>query len=238
MKHLVTRENKVFEIVLDNPGLLLMMEHMGLRLEFHEKTVEQICAENSIDVTLLLLLSNIYNGHLPDERSSVSFEHTGPLIDYLKNAHQYYLNEKYPEIKDYIETICMLNNTPEIAMLRTFFEEYFGEVMEHLRYENEVVFPYMESLINHMNCRSEKDEEPEYSVTDYKEHHTDIEEKLADLKNLLIKYLPVGTDHIVRRKLLLELAGLEHDLNIHSKIEDIILIPLVERLERIVRKNI
>lgn len=71
-----------------------------------------------------------------------------------------------------------------------------------------------------------------YSVTDYREHHSDIEEKLTDLKNLLIKYLPIRDDQQLRRRLLFNLFELEFDLAIHSEIEENMLIPLVEHMEK------
>ena len=75
-----------------------------------------------------------------------------------------------------------------------------------------------------------------YSVTEYREHHNDIEEKLTDLNNLLIKYIPQQNDQQIRRQLLLSLFELEYDLNIHSRIEETILIPMVEKMEQLAKK--
>ena len=77
----------------------------------------------------------------------------------------------------------------------------------------------------------------EYSVKEYRLHHDDIEEKLNDLKNLLIKYLPQKNDQQIRRKLLFSLFEVEYDLNIHSQIEDTILIPLVEKMEKHLKRS-
>lgn len=76
-----------------------------------------------------------------------------------------------------------------------------------------------------------------FSVKDYRDHHNDIEEKLEDLKNLLLKHLPVKNDQHIRRKLLFSLFELEFDLNVNTQIEDTILIPLVENLELFVKNN-
>lgn len=116
-----------------------------------------------------------------------------------------------------------------MLMVDKFFNDYFIEVKEHLNYENEVVFPYALDLIN-KNIK-QKNKSDSFNVLVYKEHHDDIEEKLADLKNLLIKYLPQENDQQLRRNLLFCLFELELDLNIHSQIEDLILIPLLEKIE-------
>ena len=90
----------------------------------------------------------------------------------------------------------------------------------------------MRKLVNQIQNNKEIDINNDYSVIQYKDHHDDIEEKLNDLKNLLIKYLPINQDQIVRRKLLFLLSELEFDLKIHSDIEELILIPLTMRLEK------
>jgi regulator of cell morphogenesis and NO signaling len=118
-----------------------------------------------------------------------------------------------------------------MALVPKFFVDYFKEVKEHLDYENKVVFPYISDLYGQIISSEHSEKISKYSVLEYKEHHDDIEEKLKDLKNLLIKYLPLKHDLVVRRKLLFLLSELEYDLNIHSQIEDLILIPLVTQME-------
>jgi regulator of cell morphogenesis and NO signaling len=128
-----------------------------------------------------------------------------------------------------------LNESTEIILLERFFNEYCKEVTEHLAYEDLVAFPFILNLHSHLTEKPSEKYLQSYSVADYKEHHNDIEEKLTDLKNLLIKYLPQKEDQQIRRKLLFNLFELEFDLNIHSRIEDKILVPLVELMERNLR---
>jgi regulator of cell morphogenesis and NO signaling len=128
-------------------------------------------------------------------------------------------------------------NQEEIVLIEKFFNEYFNEVVEHLNYENQVVFPYVNNLYNQWQGNPPDDfVDSKYSVEEYREHHDDIEEKLSDLKNLLIKYLPARNDQSARRKLLVHLFELESDLAIHSQIEDKVLIPLVSQLEKHVKR--
>ena len=71
-----------------------------------------------------------------------------------------------------------------------------------------------------------------YSVIDYREHHDDIQEKLDDVKKLLIEHLPQKADNNLRRKIIFALFDLDADLQTHSKIENEILIPQVEQFEK------
>ena len=67
-------------------------------------------------------------------------------------------------------------------MIGKFFDKYFMEVTEHLDYENDVVFPYVPNLNNLLTRKNYDNAVSSYSVTQYREHHDDIEEKLTDLR--------------------------------------------------------
>ncbi|MBQ5424541.1 MAG: hemerythrin domain-containing protein, partial [Bacteroidales bacterium] len=65
----------------------------------------------------------------------------------------------------------------------------------------------------------------------FEENHSNIEEKLHDLKNIVIKYLPENASQQSRINVLNEIFKIENDLNKHSVIENKILIPLVSKYE-------
>ena len=223
-------EMKISSLIFENPNLLLLMEHLEMDFIVHEKTVKQLCATNNISEELFLIFANLYNGFQPTEHQNLTREDLTTIIKFLKNSHNYYENEKYPEIRSYFEQLHEQNNSAEIQLIEKFFDEYFKEVKEHLHYENRVAFPYFNRLLkDEPSDKAEKQEE--YSVSEYQEHHTDIEFKLNDLKELLLKHVPVKNDRVLRRKIITSLCELENDLNIHSTIEETILIPLVSRIE-------
>lgn len=236
-KMFIISEMKISDVIIGNPYLILMLEHLGINMEVHEKTIEQICNESNISTELFLTIANLFNGFKPLPIIEYSSNDIQTIIKYLKNSHQYYLEEKYPQIQNYIEKINKINDHAEIFMIGKFFDKYFMEVTEHLDYENDVVFPYVLDLNNLLSHKNPDNTVSSYSVTEYREHHDDIEEKLTDLNNLLIKYLPQKNDQQIRRKLLFCLFELEYDLKIHSQIEETILIPLVEKMEHLSKKR-
>lgn len=219
------------DIITGNPFLLLMLEHLGISLELHEKTISEVCEENNINRELFIVMANLYIGNRPEEKVDYSSEVIRTIIRYLKNSHMYYLEDKYPLIKSSIKDINTLNDSPGIRMIGSFFDKYFLEVKEHLDYEDRVVFPYVVALDDMLNGTKPGIIENNFRVNDYREHHDDIEEKLEDLYNLLIKYMPQKNDGKIRRKLLFYLFELEYDLRIHSLVEESLLIPLVEKME-------
>lgn len=223
-------EMKISSLIFENPSLLLLMEHLEMDFIVHEKTVKQLCLTNNINEELFLICANLYNGFAPTEPQSLTREDLTTIIKFLKNSHNYYENEKYPEIRSYFEQLHLQNNSAEIHLIEKFFDEYFKEVKEHLHYENRVAFPYFNRVLKNEAPGITENQE-EYSVNEYQEHHTDIESKLNDLKELLLKHVPVKNDRVLRRKIITSLCELENDLNIHSTIEETILIPLVGKIE-------
>ncbi|MCX7986103.1 MAG: hemerythrin domain-containing protein [Bacteroidales bacterium] len=231
----ISPDTKVADLVLENPYLALMLEHFGIAFPLKEKTVVKLCTENGINVDLFISLASLFSGTSKEFTNNLVFEDIPVILQYLKNDHQYFTDEKYPQILALIREMKSSSNQEEIVLVEKFFNEYFAEVVEHLKYENEIVFPYVTRLYKALHEKNAAYADNGYSVEEYREHHDNIEEKLSDLKNLLIKYLPAKDDQSSRRRLLTHLFELESDLTIHSKIEDHVLVPLVAQMEKHVK---
>jgi regulator of cell morphogenesis and NO signaling len=87
------------------------------------------------------------------------------------------------------------------------------------------VFPYIESLLDGSS-------EAVYKISNFEDNHTNVEEKLNDLKNIIIKYLPGTYTSNIRMKVLNEIFKIESDLRKHTLVENRLLIPLVTKLEK------
>lgn len=236
-KMLVLPEARMSELIFDNPYLMLMLEHFGISLLIQDKTVKQLCKEHNVSEDLFLSFTHLFNGFQPSVTITYSFTDLKIITLFLRNTHQYYLEEKYPQIRSYITQMFELNGQSAMQMVEKFFDQYFAEVKEHLQYEDQIVFTYVNNLFDCFEKKQAACLPGNYSVSDYQEHHEDIEDKLEDLKNLLLKHLPLDNDQQIRRKLLFSLFELEYDLNIHTRIEDEILIPLVEKMERTIKTS-
>lgn len=229
-KTFVKSTMKMADLVLENPYLLLMMEHFEMNIVVRNNTVEQICNDIPINQYVFIAIANLYNGFTINNIGSLDSFDVGLIISFLKNSHRYYLGEKIPEIRTYIRDLYTKNDIFEISLVEKFFDEYSQEVEEHLNYEDVIAFPYF----NYLACGSNNYylNNTKYSAKEYSEHHTDIESKLGELKNLLLKHIPLKLDGSLRRRLLISLFELEYDLTIHSVIEESMLIPLIKKIEK------
>ena len=219
-KNEIHPNDKIAEAIISNPFLMLLLEHFEIQIPVHDLKIRQLCEINGINEELFIAFAKLYNGSRSISELKLSEDDALTIVRFLRASHSFYSDQIYPEIMELIEQMKKLNDHKEMKLVSLFFSDYFNEVTEHLDYENQVFHPYVMLLAEN------------YSTDDYKDHHDDIEEKLNDLRNLLVKYLPVKGDYKVRRKLLFLLSELEYDLKIHSDIEELILIPLTVRLEK------
>jgi len=234
----LSASTRMSEAVSENPFLLLLLEHLNIDLPLQEKSIGDVASDNGIDRDLFLTFVNLYGNMNHADGMPFTGREVPSIIRYLKNSHRYYSEEVYPGIMETISGISMSGNSEETRMIEKFFTEYLAEVKNHFDYEEQTVFPYIVQLNEKLTGKNTETETTGYSVSQYREHHDDIEEKLDDLKSLLIEYLPLKEGRQVRRRLLFRLYELEHDLRIHSGIEDHLLIPLVASMEaRINNRN-
>jgi regulator of cell morphogenesis and NO signaling len=215
------------DLIFENPGLLLVLEHFGIDLPLEDKSVEELCNETHIHPDLFIPLCNLYNGFSLHRLPSLSGQDLHHLIRFLKNSHRYYKEEKFPQVSTMILQLEGSIPMHIFSLLKQFYQEYYEEVIEHLDYEDKVAFPYFDALAGSTEMQGNF----QFSVQEYQEHHSDIEYKLSQLKQLLVKHLKLGASHLQRRKLIIALIELDFHLKIHSCIEDELLTPLIARIE-------
>ena len=226
-KTYITSDMKMSDLIVENSRLLLLLEHFEIDFAVKDKSIKQICIENNIDLAVFLVFGNMYNGFYPDKNEINALNDISTIIRFLKNSHRFYKHDKYPELKSFLVQLHEKQDTEDILLVEKFFNDYFEEVLEHLDYEESIVFPYICRLIDEGKIALKNN----FSANEYRDHHTDIETKLTDLKNLLLKHISLKNDFSLRRKFLFSLFELEFDLNVHSLIEEKILLPLVGKIE-------
>lgn len=212
------------DLVSDNYTLLSVITRYGISLGTGEKTLAQVCDENQLDLTTLLLLLNCSQMEQLDlSREQLSTIHLECLLSYLSRSHAYFLDFRLPLIRQRL--LAAISNCPsEVAfVIRRFFDEYVEEVRKHMNYEEKTVFPYARKL-----GRGEKDEH--YNIGIYHKRHDQIEMKITELKNLLIRYYPSPSTYELT-SVLQDIFICEEDLATHNKIEDFVFTPYIEALE-------
>lgn len=227
-KSYITKDKKMLDLINENYSLLLCLQHFDIDFSVDNSTVEELCVENKTNLNVFIVIANLYNGFFPVDNEINKIDDIKPILHFLKKSHSFYIEDKYPELEYYLGKIKNVHNSRDFQLIEQFFNDYFEEVLEHLKYEDEVAFPYFFSLEREDKITQSNS----FSAKEYRNHHTDIETKLTDLKNLFLKHIKIKSDLNIKRKFLNTLFGLEFDLKIHSVIEEKVLIPLIERIEK------
>lgn len=226
------------DVVIHNPGLLPLINRFGIELGFAEKSVNDLCVANDINVDFFLEIANAYLDVNYFPKVQLQTFPVSHIISYLRKTHQYYLESAIPEIENLISELqeASFKQQANIDLLRKYFSRYKNEVSKHIQREEDRVFPYVlqieQAYANLNPSKKLVDDIRAYSVSDYFEEHEDVESELFDLKSIIIKYIPQPKEVHIVHKLLNLLFLFEKDLSDHSRIEDKVLVPKVAVMER------
>lgn len=222
-------DDKLINIIRDNYNILQSLGAFGINIGFGDKTVREVCEDQSVDTnTFLTVVNYTINGYrnIDDiERLSVP-----TLLKYLKASHEYYLGFQLPFIRKELSEALDENDNLARLILK-LYDEYAHQIHSHMKYEEKNVFPYVQSLIDNNVA-------DDYDIDTFSKHHTQADVKLKELKNIIIKYLP--SDGLHNNQLtatLYEIYNCEEWLLEHAAVEEQIFIPAVRELERKTRQS-
>lgn len=216
-------DDRMWDLVSDHYGVLLVMSRFGIALGFGDKTVGEVCRDSGVDTATFLAVVNMFlagaDAPAPDPRE-ISVE---ALVGYLRRSHDYFLGFRLPAIRrKLIEAIDCSRSDVAFAVIR-FFDEYVAEVHRHMEYEERRVFPYVEALL--AGNRPEN-----YSIDVFRRHHDQVETKLSELKQILIRYVPSGSTNELN-SVLFDIFSCAQDLASHNAVEDYLFVPAIKRCE-------
>ena len=214
-KDIFSENSKMAEVVISNPKLLLTLSRFGIELGFGDHSVKEVCDKAKVSPSFFLLICNLYsNSDFIPSQDDIRSVDAYTILSYLSESHKYYLEERLPHIELHLRRIVEDCPAKFCNTINRFFNEY----------KDDVVFPYIKSLCN-------KTLSPDFSISEFKSNHSNIEDKLNDLMNILIKYLPANVFPKERIEISLDIMEVTSDLRSHTLVEERILVPFVEMME-------
>lgn len=224
-KDTFSENSKMAEVVISNPKLLLTLSRFGIELGFGDHSVKEVCDKAKVSPSFFLLICNLYsNSDFIPSQDDIRSVDAYTILSYLSESHKYYLEERLPHIELHLRRIVEDCPAKFCNTINRFFNEYKDEVESHFKYEEDIVFPYIKLLCN-------KTLSPDFSISEFKSNHSNIEDKLNDLMNILIKYLPANVFPKERIEISLDIMEVTSDLRSHTLVEERILVPFVEMME-------
>lgn len=226
---MVDENIKIADLVYLNYHILPVLNRFGIYLGFGDKNIKQICTEKKINTSFFLEIINVflYEDYFPKETLQ-KFE-INEILNYLNKTHDFFLSFKLPRIEKKINeliNICCQENFSKIKLIKNFYLEYKNELIEHIKYEEVVIFPYV------IKISEKKIKNSNFKIQQYLDNHSNIDEKIFDLKNLIIKYLDIPKQSEISNEILYDLFDFEKDIKQHQKIEEKVLVPKVMKIEK------
>ena len=215
--------SKMRDLLVDNRELLMTLSRFGIALGFGDATVHDVCRHCGVDTNTFLAVANLISGRRYDN-CSVSLP---SLMRYLRRAHIYFLDFMLPSIRrKLIEAISTGNSGDISVFVVKFFDEYTDDVRAHMRFEDEQVFTHVDSLLAGNASSS-------YSIARFSTTHHPLDDKIRELKEIFLFHYSAedGARVDMLNSVLFDIITFEHDLFNHCRVEDVIFVPAVQRLE-------
>ncbi|MBQ7531219.1 MAG: hypothetical protein IJT12_05885 [Paludibacteraceae bacterium] len=213
--------DKICDLMAHEEDAIQIISRFGLEMGVGEQTIAQVCESHGVHTPTFLA---VVNYKVCKQRPQPADIDIPTLQCYLKNAHTYFLDFRLPRLRrSLIEAIIPADPTTKIpGLILRCYDEFVDEIRTHIEHENEGLF--------------EEHAHDDQRITD----------KLTEIKNLIIKYYPLGVESqktallneesTVTYQLISVMSDLwhtEHDFADHCAIEDDILRPaLVKKKDR------
>jgi len=223
-------QHKIIEIIEHDCDLLPVLHRFGIKLGFGDITVAQACTQNNIDTGFFLGILNVYHSenYFPEHKFT-HFKITD-IITYLVETHKYYREYILPEIERLFNLLIQQNSNQNeiLVLLEKMFVNFKKEYYKHIENEEKNIFP----IILELNTKVHSGIPIKKNLSDFNfvNIHSQLDDKIIDIKNLLIKYLPPLIDAYNCNAFAMAIFRFEKDIKDHARIEERILYPRVNAL--------
>ncbi len=226
-----TENAQMWDVIRYEPKVLQVLSRFCIPLGVGEHTVKEVCETNGVDSDTFIAVCNFIKHGEECAALFVDKIKVPSLMDYLRNAHDYFLNFQFPKIRRKLIEAVDCSEKNEVAFLiLQFYDAYTAEVRKHMQFENNRIFPYVNNKLNGVSAADGGDP-PSKEIDQYLRGHDAIETKLKELKNLLVKYGVPAANINFLNDVVFNIYTCEDDLATHCAVENKLFIPAITRLE-------
>ena len=196
----INENNILSEVVEKHCELIPVINRFGIRLGLSDYSVRDICFEYRINSDFFLVIVNTFLNNDYFPEKKLQSFNIDQIVSYLKQTDMYYQHAMLPNIEKHLNAFIALSN-PQNKQLE-LIRQFF------LKFKSE--------LINRIETGALDDDQ--------------TEEMLSDLKQILIKHLKGNFNDNLCYAVVFAISGLENDIQMHNRIRNKILKPMIELL--------
>ena len=233
----VSKESIIGEIVTANYKYAQVFKNVGIDFCCNgNRTIEQACEKKGIEATDILQKLQ----KLDVVNNSITHYNSWPLdllADYIVKKHHRFVVQKTLEIQPYLNKIVKVHGGqhPELAEVEALFNASAGELAQHMKKEELVLFPYVAKLVQAQETHTIATAHFGTVLNPIQmmmSEHDAEGERFRKIAALTDNYTPPAdacNTYIVTFGLLREF---EEDLHMHIHLENNILFPKAIELEK------
>ena len=202
------------------------------------RTVTEVCEKQNIDADTLL--ENVLQVVQSENNGSIDFN-SWPLdllADYIEKTHHRYVEEKTNVLLPFLDKLCKVHgaNHPELFKINELFIGCAGELSQHMKKEELVLFPFVKRMVK----TKESDgilSQPSFGTVSnpiamMMHEHDNEGERFREIAALTDNYTPPADACTTYRVTFAMLKEFEADLHKHIHLENNILFPKAVALEK------
>ncbi|MHC0445538.1 iron-sulfur cluster repair di-iron protein [Flavobacterium sp. 3-218] len=202
------------------------------------RTVTEVCEKQNIDADALL--ENVLQVAQSENNGNIDFN-SWPLdllADYIEKTHHRYVEEKTNVILPFLDKLCKVHgaNHPELFKINELFIGCAGELSQHMKKEELVLFPFVKRMVK----TKESDgilSQPSFGTVSnpiamMMNEHDNEGERFREIAALTNNYNPPADACTTYRVTFAMLKEFEADLHKHIHLENNILFPKAVLLEK------
>ncbi len=198
-------------------------------------SVEEACRERGLDHNQIIAeLEDSMNGDA--DAKYIQSLNSAELADYIEQKHHTYVTENIPVLKQYLEKVCSVHgdNHPELFEIRELFEASAGNLAQHMKKEELILFPFIRKMQKAQDSGVTV-EQPHFGdvnqpIALMREEHANEGARFEEIDSLSESYNTPPDACNTFRVLYHKLYEFEKDLHRHIHLENNILFPNAEKM--------
>lgn len=233
------RENEIGQLVAKDYRSALVFRKYGIDFCCKgNRTLNEVCSQMQLDP--LQLEAELETLHETQENDTEEYWNwpLDVLADHIEHTHHRYVEQRIPVLKQYLEKLCKVHGKKhlELFSIRDLFEQCAAELSTHMKKEELILFPFIRKMVASFTINQVIDEPHFRTVGNpiqmMKEEHDlagDIFRRIAKLSS---DYMPPKDACETYKVTFALLREFEEDLHLHIHLENNLLFPKAEKLEK------
>jgi regulator of cell morphogenesis and NO signaling len=193
------------------------------------RTIEEACSKKGMNFELIekevnQLLEMKSDGAIDFQSWPVDL-----LVDYIEKTHHRYVEEKTPVLLAFLDKLCKVHGGahPELFLINELFKGCAGELAQHMKKEELILFPFIKQMANATRTNQEL-EQPHFGtvvnpIAMMKHEHENEGERFVKIAELTNNYIPPADACNTYKVTFSMLQEFEQDLHKHIHLENNIL---------------